>query len=285
MGSLSDYSIGAGTSVASVAALSAIPTSGLRRGDLAAVDLTDPGSYEYWAFDPTSTAAVNGNCVLADVALNSANNAGRWQKVNITILSDTPYTARNVVTANVADLTAFTVAGNDGIANVAGDVVLLVAQTATEQNGPYVVGTVNAGVAPLTRPSWWRTGSVQLGGVTINVLAGTVYGVSRWFSADVDTFIVGTDNPQLWPETLSASLTLIAGTVTTNALPIRSAAKVGLAIVRTTANTPNLTVQYGASTVTVGGVGNAVLTVQAQIAAGTINNADISTLQVTVQNR
>lgn len=285
MGSLSDYSIGAGTSVASVAALSTLPTSGLRRGDLAAVDLTDPGSYEYWAFDPTSTAAVTGNCVLADIALNSANNAGRWQKVSLTVLADLPYTARNVVTTNVADLAAFTVAGNDGITNVAGDVVLLVNQTATEQNGPYVVGTVAAGLAPLTRPSWWRTGSVQLGGVSINVLAGTAYGVSVWFSADVDTFIVGTDNPQLWPETLSASLVLVNGTVTTNALPIRSAARLGLAIVRTTANTTALTVQYNPTVITAGTIGSAVLTVEAQIAAGTINNVDVSTLRVTISNR
>ena len=285
MGALSDYSIGAGTSVASSAALTSIPTASLRRGDLAAVDLTDPQSFEYWAYDPSSLLAVGSDVVLADSALDSAANPGRWLRANIVLAAESPFIARNVVTTNVASLAAFTVAGNDGINNVQGDVVLLAAQTAPAENGPYVVGVVAAGVAPLTRPSWWRTGATLPGGVTISVLAGTVYGASLWFSADVNSFVVGTDNPDLWPETLSASLVLVAGTVTTNALPIRSATKSGLAIVRTTANTANNTIQYNPSTFTAGGIGNANLTVQAQVGTGALNNADISTLLVTVTNR
>jgi hypothetical protein len=45
-------------------------------------------------------------------------------------------------------------------AAVAGDVVLLYAQTDPTENGPCVVGGVAAGVAALTRPAWWAAGTV-----------------------------------------------------------------------------------------------------------------------------
>src|SRR5262245_50683244 len=58
---------------------------------------------------------------------------------------------RGVVDADVADLEAFTVAGNDGLTYAEGQRVFLAAQSTGAQIGIYVVGAVDAGVAPLTR--------------------------------------------------------------------------------------------------------------------------------------
>lgn len=288
MGSLSDYGVGAGTSVASATALASIPTAGLRRGDLAAVDLTDPQGFEYYAFDPTSLLAVSADVVLADIALNSAANAGRWLRLTITEAGENPYYARNVKLTAVADLNALTVASSDGITNVEGDIVLLVAQADATQNGPYRVGVVTAGVAPLTRPSWWRTGSRQQFGQTIFVADGTVYNSTKWFTAatfnGATSFVVGSTDPNLMPESVTLAPVLVAGTVTISNVPMLGA-RTGVAITATTRANCALTIQYNPITITGGALGTASLVLNAQIAAGTINNVDTSTLRVTVTNR
>ena len=79
MGSLSDFGVGAGTTVVTSAALTGIPTAGLRAGDFAYVSQAG----EWWAFDPSSVLAAGANTVYADVALNDVANAGRWRKTDL----------------------------------------------------------------------------------------------------------------------------------------------------------------------------------------------------------
>jgi hypothetical protein len=198
--------------------------------------------------------------------------------------------ARNVVNGNVADLAAYTVASdanvNDATLNVAGDVVLLVAQTTAAQNGLYIVGTVATGTAPLTRHPAMFTGRVfRAEDYDIVVAAGTVFAHSRWFNSAAGT--IGTNTPAFFPESVTISQALVAGTMTITSIPILSATKSAISAYRKTANTSTATtggyVTNGAATP--GALGTASVEVMAAVAAGTINNADISTLHVTVTNR
>lgn len=193
--------------------------------------------------------------------------------------------ARNVVPANVADLGAFTVAGNDGITNVAGDVVLLVAQTTAAQNGLYQVGTVAAGAAPLTRLGAMAAGDTMLAGqLVVHVAVGTLFANTEWKNTAASG-VVGTNDLAFYPKTVIQSLTLVAGTTTITNVPILSATKSQIVPVRKTANTCSSTIQYvtnGAATP--GALGTASVEVMAAIDAGTINAADISTLEIAIHN-
>jgi hypothetical protein len=205
------------------------------------------------------------------------------------------FLAKNVVSTNVASLSAYTVTSastNDNVTNVAGDVVLLVAQTTPSQNGPYVVGAVTGTTAPLTRPVWWSTGTVFKTGVTIGVGSlGTVFKNTNWqaMRAANATFTVDTNDPELYPVQLSFQVQLTTGSTGAIAAPIRSL-KTGVAIGRTTANTSAATIMYaptvgGATGLVAGVMGVGSVTVEACVAAGTKNAADISTLNITIFNQ
>lgn len=198
--------------------------------------------------------------------------------------------ARNVVNGNVADLAAYVVASdanlNDATLNVEGDVVLLVAQTTPAQNGLYTVGAVAAGTAPLTRHPAMFTGRVfRAEDFDVVVAAGTVFAHTRWFNAAAGT--IGTNTPDFYPESVVISQALVAGTMTLTSVPILSATKTAIIPYRKTANTCTATtggyVTNGAATP--GALGTASVAVMAAVAAGTINNADVSTLHVTIINR
>jgi hypothetical protein len=202
--------------------------------------------------------------------------------------------ARNVVNGNIADLTAYTVASNaavnDATLNVEGDVVLLVAQTTAAENGLYVVGAVATGTAPLTRLSPLPAGKVILADqYEVCVSVGTVFGHTKWFNTAAVT--IGTTDPAFFPETVTISQALVAGTMTITSIPVLSATKSFIGLTRRVANTSNLTVGGycttvgGANGVTAGKLGTASVIVEACVAAGTINNADISTLEFSVHNR
>lgn len=205
------------------------------------------------------------------------------------------FIAKNVQTTNVANLAAYTVtssANNDNVANVAGDVVLLVGQTTAAQNGPYVVGTVSGTTAPLTRPSWWSSGTVLKTGKGVQLGSqGSTYKNTTWLAmrSGGDTFTVDTDDPQLYPQEVSFQIALVGGSTGAISAPIRSL-KTGVAISRTTANTSAATVMYaatvgGATGLVAGAIGTGSLTVEACVAAGTKNAADISTLNITIFNQ
>lgn len=192
-------------------------------------------------------------------------------------------TVRGVVTSNISDLTAFTVASNDGLTYAAGDRVLLAGQTTASQNGIYVVGTVASTTAPLTRAADFITGMVYAG-MVVEVSAGTLFAQSTWKLTTSGSITVDTTSINFYPRIVTQSVTLVAGTSTLSNVPLLSATKSAVFFNRTTANTCAATIQYNASTLTPGIVGTASIVVQAQVAAGTINSADISTLNVTVVN-
>lgn len=203
------------------------------------------------------------------------------------------FKARGVsVGGNQANLAAFTVA-NNGITYVAGDVVILPQQTTALQNGPYVIGTVGGGTAPLTRPSWWPVGGPIVPGAVIEVgTEGTLLSGSSWKALCAKGLIIGTDDPILYPRVVKCLATLVAGTVTlgsTQALYLFStnSAKAGISITRNTPVTPTLTVggyQAAVANRTAGVSGTAAAIIIACVGAGTINVDDASTLDVCVTN-
>lgn len=212
------------------------------------------------------------------------------------------FKARAVVTANTS-LTAFAgVAGGsttntDGVTAVAGDVVLLAAQTTATQNGPYVVGTVAAGAAPLTRPPWWATGSTQNVGQMVTVSGeGTVYKNTEWKAmAAASTIVVDTTDPKFYPKKVTWTSALVGGIVTAGASSTSLAPSTAFVFSvntichaeRKTPNTATATIMYSHNT---GGVAAGVGTtgaasVFATVAAGTVNASDVSTMIVTYDNQ
>jgi len=97
------------------------------------------------------------------------------------------YTASIVYTANVASRSGLT--ANDGVTPVAGDVILLTAQTTASQNGPWVAAS-----GSWTRPTWWpAAGTTQaINGAVIFVTAGTLGGGTSWSVTTTGTITIDT---------------------------------------------------------------------------------------------
>lgn len=269
------------------------------------------------------TAANFGAPVFAsdDNTVNLTDNAGTWPfagyvigvptatTVSVTVGMPSPFAlnpelvpstaafrARNIgsVGANVVLATGYTVnSGNDGVTNVAGDIILLVSQTTAAQNGPYVVGTPVANVSPLTRPDWWPTGAVYKTGTQIKVGGeGTVYKNTVWQAMlAADTFTVDTSDGKLYPLQVSGQTALAAGTFTLS-VPVFSAKSevqltrvaIGGTITTTIMYVPS--VSAGTTGITPGVIGTGAVVVTAQVAAGNATQAsDTSTLNWTVTNQ
>ncbi len=188
---------------------------------------------------------------------------------------------RGVVFANVASLSAFTVAGNDGLTYVAGERVLLANQTTASQNGIYVVGTVATGTAPLTRASDMATGDSILRGSTIEVYDGTIFGGSTWKILATAAGVVGTDDPVLYPRVCKGRLTLAAGTKTLGAT--KSVFTTQLVDPGGT-KTGTIGFRVASAGRTAGKSGTAAAIVIAHVEAGTIQNLDTSTVDWSVTN-
>ncbi len=200
---------------------------------------------------------------------------------------------RGVVTsaqtlATFTSVTAGTIV--DGVTYVAGDRVLLVGQATKSQNGIYVVGTVSAGSAPLTRPTDFATGSVLAAGCMVEVSEGTLFAGSTWKITTAGAITVGTTSFDMYPRQVVQSVVLVAGTKTLATVPLLSATKTAVLINRTVANTCTLTVGGyhptvgGANGITPGIVGTASLVIEACVGAGTISASDVSTVAVTIVN-
>lgn len=191
-----------------------------------------------------------------------------------------------VVTANVASLAAFAVGTNtDGLTHVEGNLVCLIAQTTAAQNGVYIVGTVAGGTAPLTRIGSLFTGdTAAAGSVRLSCAGGTVFANTDWKNTAAGT--VGTDDLAFYPSRVVREAVLVAGTLAITNIPILSATKSFIGITRKVANTSTLTTGGYATNgaATPGVLGVATVTVFATVAAGTINVADVSTLEVVVIN-
>lgn len=168
-----------------------------------------------------------------------------------------------------------------------GDVVLLQAQTTAAQRGPYVMGPINASFfTTLSRPSWWRSGSTVESGQEINVGGeGANFANTKWASMPTaEQTVVDTNDPELFPRFVTRNLILAAGTATFTNCPVKASG--GFALVRTAlGGTVTSTVMYHVTSFTPGPLGTCSITVQAAVAAGTINNVDTSTLRLSVLNQ
>ncbi len=263
------------------------------------------GEYCYAVDDQTvaltdrgGTLPLAGQVVAVDSVLGVAVGVGTGfaspyeTDSNIVSGGSSLYKARGAAFTNHS-LTAFTVATNtDGITYVAGDIVLLTAQTTPAENGPYVVGTV-ATTAPLTRPSWWGTGATIVQGQVIQVGGeGTVFGGSEWKALCAKAQVIGTNDPILYPRIVKGSVALTNGTVAlgvTQGLFLKSVSASQIVVTRRNAGgTLTLTTGYycpdAASARVAGVAGTAVATITASVAAGTVNTADTSTIDFVVTN-
>lgn len=210
------------------------------------------------------------------------------------------FVARAVITSLAANTAAAGVitadangalATQDGVTLAVGDEVLIPEGTtnlgAASDAGPYTVmalGSVSAKVV-LARPAWYAHGSIIPIATDVKIAQGTVYGGSTWRTFAAKGAIVGTDAPLATPDYVGQAVTLVAGTATISNVPLRSATKSTISFNRTTANTSTATTGgYHPSTLTIGALGTASIVIRAEVAAGTINNADVSTLNVGVRN-
>lgn len=197
---------------------------------------------------------------------------------------------RYVMTTNVANLAAFTVV-QDGVTGIETDLVLLANQTGGDESGVYVIGAVAGGTAPLTRVAWLPATAVVRGGYTVHVEEGTLFADTNWFIAEAGAITIGTTAHHWYPESITQSVILVAGTVTVANVPVLSATKSAVVLTRQAANTCAATdggyhaTTGGATGITPGVVGTAAVIIEACVLAGTINNADISTLHATIINR
>lgn len=201
------------------------------------------------------------------------------------------------------------IVGADGVTLVTGDYALLAEGatniTAALDAGPYCVVDPGAAGRPyiLARPTWWAHNAVYGGvpgsaalpagvpvipeGVEITVGgAGTLFGGTTWKAFMIKGSQVDGAAPLLFPRSVTQQITLVAGTTAAlQTVPIRSATKSNVYFARTTANTTAATITYQPlAAITPGAIGTASLTYGATVAAGTINAADISTGNLTIQN-
>lgn len=166
---------------------------------------------------PLSTSlngvTVPGSPAIGQSLLATGTAAAVWSAQSPLVRS-----ARGVVTTNVASLAAFAaVAGgtpSDGVTYIAGDRVLLAAQTTVTQNGIYQVGTVAAGTAPLTRVADMPTGAVIVNGTLVEISEGTQWNGTQWKSYATTTggAVIGTNDPTFYPRRYSFITTAMSGT-------------------------------------------------------------------------
>ena len=229
---------------------------------------------------PASAVVVNTG------AINVAGAAGTFAD-SAHIHAEHTRSVRGVATTNVADLGALVVAAFDGVTYVEGDLILLANQTVPAEAGVYVVGVV-AGTAPLTRVAWMPAAAVLRGGYTVHVEEGTLFARTSWFIAEAGDITIAATAHTWYPETATFSLGIPAdtGTITFATIPILSATKTNYVFTNAAEVTADATVRYGLNgAATPGVVGACTVTMLAELAAGTVNVDDDSTMIITVINR
>lgn len=188
---------------------------------------------------------------------------------------------------------AITSAMADGVTPAVGQTFLLppgIAAAAVDA-GIYVITAVGAAGAVFTavRASSWQQGAFISDKAAINILGGSVFGESTWVNTlSGTTNAVGVASFTLYPRTVIQSVTLGAGgNVAITNVPILSATKTLVVADKTASGgTVTLTIRYEtAAAPTPGALGTATTTVQASVAAGTVNTADQSVLTVGIFNQ
>jgi hypothetical protein len=185
----------------------------------------------------------------------------------------------------------------DGVTLAVGDVVLLqggtlgsLAITAAD-TGPYVVTSLGSASTKfvLTRPFWFANGAVCPTAVSVRVGSeGTLFPDVDWTSWAAPGAVIGTTDPQFYPDRTIQSVALVASTTTVTNTPIRSATKSSVTASFVVAGgTVTSTVNYGIITApTAGYVGTASAVIDA-IAAnmGKNGSSDASTVCIIIENR
>lgn len=199
------------------------------------------------------------------------------------------YTAAGgVLTANANGA----ISNIDGVAPVLGDRILLTLGAAGADNGVYTVTSVGGASAKttFTRAADYATGATVPSGTVYEVSEGTAYANTSWKLTTAGASVVDTTSTAFYPREVNQQVALVAGTVTISNVPILSTSKTNVEPTRVIANTATATTGgycptvAGANGITAGAVGTGQVIIQACVAAGTINSADISTLNVTITN-
>jgi hypothetical protein len=114
---------------------------------------------------------------------------------------------RLVTDANIADIAAGAPDTVDSVTVVAGDRILVNAQTSSVDNGVYQVDTVGTGA----NGAWTRVvdmdedAEIRFGDV-IHAVEGTLYARTSWYQTDADPIAVDTDAND-WSQNTDAGLT------------------------------------------------------------------------------
>lgn len=168
-------------------------------------------------FDAAMAASIIdiATAATADIdALQNGTISGVVPVASVARRAGIVHSVRGVVTSNVADLAAFTVATHDGLTFVEGDYVLLAKQSTGSQDGIYVVGVVAVGAAPLTRAADWAAAMVLPANSMVVVGEGTAWKNSRWFASVAGAVTVATTSPAFYPERVKATtVAMTAGSV------------------------------------------------------------------------
>jgi hypothetical protein len=174
---------------------------------------------------PAGGALTTGNVLqvtavstLSYAAVNLAGGSnyvtGVLPVANVATTAGIVHSVRGVVTTNVADLGAFTVATHDGLTFVEGDRILLAKQSTAAQDGIYVVGAVSVGAAPLTRAADWAAAMVLPAGSRVVVNEGTAFKHSEWFASLAGAITVATSAPAFYPKRVKGTtVAMTAGSV------------------------------------------------------------------------
>lgn len=186
-------------------------------------------------------------------------------------------------------------ASMDGVALAVGDLILLpngIAATAADAGIYQVTSLGSAGSKwVLTAAVEWPNGGTVPPKTEILVSEGTLYAGSTWVVTNTgQANLIGTAAFIFAPRQTLQSVVLVAGTATITNVPALSATLTAVVVTRTVANTSTATTGGyaatvgGANGITPGALGTVSIVIQATVAAGTINNADISTVNVAIIN-
>ncbi len=185
----------------------------------------------------------------------------------------------------------------DGVTLAVGDKFILPAGTigsltvSAADSGVYEVKSLGAvGVsATFARTAKWAHGAIITPETEIRVGGeGTLFRGSRWYADPATaTKVVGTDDPVLYPRSVTQTVALASSAATITNVPIKSATKSNvIASLAAVGGTTTNTIGWGIIVApTPGGIGTATTTVNAIASGGTKNGtADTSSLIVTITN-
>lgn len=172
---------------------------------------------------PTTNLADGANFLKKDgsVTLTGALNLGGFAPTN----SGTPSNPNDLTTKSYVDAKTAGIGGVadarvvattnqgtlsglltiDGVTLVAGDIVLLTAQTTGSQNGLWT-----ASASAWTRPAWWASASVVKEGYYFFIAEGTTYKETKWWLTTTGTITVDTTSTGFVQDTSGGAYT--AGT-------------------------------------------------------------------------